>query len=105
MCQGHDQVVLCTEYHTGCLWVTLSQAVPVFCQGWTSSSSQAAQETGNYLNPGFSCGVSQQDPITSPFREKDGCLWLPFGAQMGEAWPRGLHGGWVQEGMGMRVWE
>lgn len=66
MCQGHDQVVLCTRYHAWCEWVTLSQSVPVLCQGWTSPSSQAAQETRIYLHPGFSCAVSQQDPRTFP---------------------------------------
>lgn len=43
-----------------CMWVTLSQAVSVLCPGWISSSSQAAQETQIYLNPGFSCAASQQ---------------------------------------------
>lgn len=65
-CQGRDQVVLCTEHHAWYVWVTLGQAVPVLCQGWTSSSSQAAQEIRIYLNPGFSCAVSQKAPITFP---------------------------------------
>lgn len=77
------------------MWVTLTQAVAMICQGWTFSSSQAAQETWIYLNPGFFYAVRQQDPVTF-----QGGRWLfvaPFGAQMGEAWPHGLGSGWMQE--------
>lgn len=48
-----------------CMWVTLSQAMSLLCPGWISSSSQAAQETQIYLNPGFSCAASQQGPVSS----------------------------------------
>lgn len=77
-CQGCDQVVLCTGYHARCVWVTLCQAMPVLCQGWTSSSSQAAQERRIYLNPGFSCAASQEAPVPSPLPGTEaavcGCL-------------------------------
>lgn len=85
---GHEQDALCTGFYAGCVWVTLSQAVPAPCQGWTSSSSQAAQETRVYLNPGFSCAASQQDPVTSPLSEGENAA---CGSLLGHGWgKRGL---------------
>jgi len=64
--------------------VTLSQAVPVPCQGCASSSSQ---EIRIYLNAGFSSAASQQDPVTSPLSGMEtavcgflvGCRWGKHG--------------------------
>lgn len=60
------------------MWVTLSQAVTVLCPGRISSSSEVAQETQIYLNPGFSHAASQQGPVSSlPGTERAVCssLW------------------------------